>query len=245
MSTTTPAAAEQPTGVGRPEPRGFGVPAAVGVVVAAVVAVFAVVGLVVSLDSDRLPTGPALDPPPPPVAQVSYDPTYRQARYIDLLVYMPASPYVCPDSPGAVSPILASGLVCDAVIHPKYDGTRDWAASAAFGSVPEDLTRPTPDGTAKAIFQQWRTAAFSQQETTLSDYGTEKVEIDGRPATLVHGNVHYAVDGVPSTYDRVLVITVPTKDGSYAAFLSSRPDDTPKATLDKLNASLNSLHFDR
>ena len=51
MSTTTPAAAEQPTGVGRPEPRGFGVPAAVGVVVAAVVAVFAVVALI---DSPRL-----------------------------------------------------------------------------------------------------------------------------------------------------------------------------------------------
>ena len=237
MSVPAPTSAE-------PAGQGIAVPAAVGLIVAAVVAALALVGLVVSLDSDKLPTGPAMAPPPAPVPEVSYDSLLRTARYDNIRVSMPGNPYECPDSPGQVPPVLASGILCNATVHPEYDGSSDWAASAAFGSVPDDLTRPTAEGTAKAVFQQWRSAAFGKQDTTLSDYGTEKVDLGGQPVTLVHGNVHYTVKGVPSSYDRVVVVALPARSGGYAAYISSRPDDTPKATLDKLDRSLNTLRYE-
>jgi hypothetical protein len=238
-------ATEQPSsGLDEPK-RGVAVPAAVGVMVAAVVAVLAVVGLVVSLTADRLPTGPALAPPPPPTPEVSYDPLFRRARFAEVVVSMPGTPYECPDSPGAAPPILTSGLVCNAAVHTKYDGTDDWSATAGFGSVPDALSRPTATDTAKAVFQGLRATAFANQGTTLTDEASEEVDLNGQPVSVVRANVHYTVDGVPSRYDRMFVIALPLDDGGYALYFSSRPNDTPQATLDTLNASIGSLRYER
>ena len=72
---------------------------------------------------------------------------------------------------------------------------------------------------------------------------TDQVDLDGHPVGLISGNVGYTVAGVPSTYDRVLVIVLPLEDGGYAVYFSSRPDDTPEPTLDVLNASVNALSY--
>lgn len=236
MPILTPMSASAPA-------RAVAVPTAVVVVVAALVAVFAVVGLVVSLTSDRLPTGPALSPPGASHPAVTFDPTTRKAGFDTVAVTMPASPYECPDKPDAVSPLLASGLMCQADVHVNYQGTSDWSATAGFGSVPDELARPTPEGTAKAFFQEFRTQGFGQQKTTLSDYQTQRAMVGGHEVVGVVGHVHYKVAGLASRYDRVVVFAVPVPDSGFVIYFSSRPDDTPTSVLDPLNASINSLRI--
>ena len=221
--------------------RGVAVPAAVGVVVAAVVAVFAVVGLVVSFTSDRLPTGPALPPPAASEPVVTFDTTTRKARFDNVSVTMPASPYVCPTKPESLPGLMRSGVLCQADVHADYQGTSDWSATAGFGLVADELSRPDAEGTAKAFFQEFRSQGFAKLETTLSDYETQRATLAGHEVVGVVGHVHYKVAGLPSTYDRVVVFAVPAEDGSFVIYFSSRPDDTPKSVLDPLNASINSL----
>ena len=239
-----PGVAEQPNpGVAEPPNRGVAVPAAVGLVVAAVVAVLVVVGLVVSLTEDRLPTGPALAPPDAPLAAVSFDSSNRQARYVDVLVRMPADPYTCPSQPDAVPPLLTSGILCNAPVHRDYEGTSDWSATAGFGAVADDRAGATAAATAKSVFAAFRTVGFGSRKTTLTQPDTDQVDLDGHQVALISGNIGYSVPGVPSTFDRVLVIALPLDDGGYAVYFSSRPNDTPKTTLDVLNASINTLSY--
>jgi hypothetical protein len=226
-----------------PPRHGVAVPAAVGVVVAAVVAVLVVVGVVVSLTEDRLPTGPALPPPPAPVAEVTFRPATLQAEYAGLRARMPAHPYVCPRTPDSVAPLLTSGIVCSAPVHPDYEGTADWTATAGFGAVADDLVGATPAATAKSFFDTFREAGFGNRKTTLTGVQTDQADVSERQVALISGNVGYQVAGVPSRYDRVLVVVLPLDDGSFAAYFSSRPDDTPKATIATLNESINSLYF--
>jgi hypothetical protein len=223
--------------------RGVAVPVAVGVVVAAVVAVLVVVGLVVSLTEDRLPTGPALPPPAARAPSVSFDPLTRVVRYAEVTTRLPGTPYTCPDAPGSTPPLISSGVLCSAPVHPDYDGSSDWTATAGFGSVTEELTRPTAAATARAFFATFRRVGFDNRTTTLAEVATDRVDLDGHPVALISGNVGYTVAGLPSTYDRVLVIVLPLEDGGYAVYFSSRPDDTPETTLDVLNASVNALSY--
>ena len=219
-------------------------PAAVGLVVAAVVAVLVVVGLVVSLSEDRLPTGPPLPPPAAQAPSVSFDAPTRIVRYAEVTTRMPGTPYTCPDTPGSMPPLISSGILCGAPVHPDYDGTSDWSATAGFGSVADDLARPTAAATARAFFDSFRRVGFDNRTTTLAKVATDQVDLAGHQVALISGNVGYTVPGVPSTHDRVLVIVLPLDDGDYAVYFSSRPDDTPKATLDVVNASVNGLSYE-
>jgi hypothetical protein len=237
-------ASEQPSpGVTEPPNRGVAVPVAVGMVVAAVVAVLVVVGLVVSLTEDRLPTGPALPPPAAKAPEVSFDATSRIVRYAAVTTRMPGTPYVCPATPDSTPPLLSSGILCGAPVHSDYEGTSDWTATAGFGSVAEGLTRPTAEATARAFFDTFRSVGFDNRPTTLTGVTTDRADLGGHQVALISGNVGYTVPGVPSTYDRVLVIVLPLDDGDYAVYFSSRPDDTPKTTLDVLNASIDGLIY--
>ena len=237
-------ATEQPSpGVAEQPSPGVAVPAAVGVVVAAVVAVLVAVSLVVSLTEDRLPTGPALPPPPASAPEVSFDATSRIVRYAEVTTRMPALPYVCPATPDSTPPLISSGIICSAPVHPDYEGTSDWTANAGFGAVADGLTRPTAEATARAFFDTFRSVGFDNRTTTLTEVTTDQADLGGHQVALISGNVGYTVPGVPSTYDRVLVIVLPVEDGSYAVYFSSRPDDTPKATLDVLNASIDGLVY--
>ena len=220
---------EQPNPGATEQPKpGVAVPAAVGVVVAAVVAVLVVVALVVSLTEERLPTGPALPPPEAPVAAVSFDSSNRQARYLDVLVRMPGDPYTCPSTPDAVPPLLTSGILCSAPVHRDYDGTSDWVATAGFGAVADDLAGATAAATAKSFFDTFRSVGFGSRKTTLTGQETDQVDLDGHQVALISGNVGYSVPGVPSTFDRVLVIALPLDDGELCDLLLQPPERHPE-----------------
>lgn len=219
------------------------VPKAVGVIVAAVVAALVMISLVITLTTDRLPTGPALDPPTPSAPTLGYSATTRKATVGPVSVTMPNEPYLCPRSPRSVGSLLTNALVCDASVHPNYRGTSNWSATAGFGLPSATTTRSTSTDTAQAVFDGIRTSFFAGQKTTVTKRAVDTVTLDGHQVAVVSGEVHYRVTGLPSSYDRVLVIALPLDDGSYAVYFSSRPNDTPKSTLKVLDASIGTIGY--
>ncbi len=221
---------EQPSpGVTEPPNRGVAVPVAVGMVVAAVVAVLVVVGLVVSLTEDRLPTGPALPPPAamaPEVASTPRQPDRAIRRRSP--TRMPGDPYMCPGDARRTPPLLSSGILCSAPVHSDYEGTSDWTATAGFGPWPKDSParprRPPPSRSSTRSAPSASTTARPPSPRVTTD----QVDLDGHQVALISGNVGYTVPGVPSTYDRVLVIALPLDDGDYAIYFSSRPERHPQ-----------------
>lgn len=219
------------------------VPKAVGVVVAAAVAALAMISLAITLTTDRLPTGPALEPPAPPASALAYSASTRKATVGSVSVTMPNEPYSCPRSPRPVGSLLTDAIVCDASVHQNYRGTDNWSATAGFGLPSMGLTRATGADTAQAVFDGIRTSFFVGQKTTVRKRAVDTVALGGHQVAVVSGEVHYRVPGLPSRYDRVLVIALPLEDGSYAVYFSSRPNDTPKSTLGVLDASIGTIGY--
>lgn len=226
-----------------PRPEGVAVPKAIGVVVAAIVAALALVSLAITLTADRLPTGPALDPPPPPAPTLGYSASTRKATVGPVSVTMPNEPYWCPRSPRPLGSLLTDAVVCDAAVHSNFRGTDNWSATAGFGLLSAELAKPTAAATAQAAFEDIRVRFFADQKTTLTDQAADTVRLGGHEVAVVSGEVHYRVAGLPSRYDRVLVIALPLDDGAYSLYFSSRPNDTPKSTLEVLDASIGTLGY--
>ena len=226
-----------------PRPDGVAVPKAIGVVVAAVVAVLAAVSLAITLTADRLPTGPALDPPGPPAPSLLYDASIRKAEVGPVSVRMPQEPYACPRSAQPLGSLLTDAIACDAAIHPNFRGSDTWSATAGFGLVSAALAKPTATATAQAAFDDLRATLFSDMVTTVTNQATDTVTLGGHQVAVLSGEVHYQVAGLPSRYDRLLVIALPLDDGTYTLYFSSRPNDTPKSTLEVLDHSIGTLGY--
>lgn len=219
-------------------------PLAVLVIVGAVILAVVIVGAVVWAASPRLPSGPEIAPPAPGVAggsTVDYDSATRTASVDELRVMLPGAPYTCQPDATANPPLFTSVRSCSTVIHADYNGKGDdWQALFAVAAVgdsevvPGNLTK-----TADRVYQQMVELYFADQQTTIKNRSSGPLDIaEPGKALSTSSEIHYEVEGVPSTYTRMLMAMVQLSDGSYAVCFSLRTDDTPKATLDVLNAAL-------
>ena len=217
--------------------------AAALVVVALVVAVVAV-GAVVSASASRLPSGPALAPPTGgPVGEpaVVYDATTRTASIDELRLVLPTEPYRCLSTPVPARPTFTSAIVCNADVHADYDEAgSDWSATTGLGLVPEELiARGDLQVTVERVLGSLRGQFFAGRKTTVEK--PTRLSWDGAPvgkSAATRAQIHYDVEGVPSRYDQVTVLVVELEGGGHGFWFASRPDDTPKATLAALDASL-------
>ncbi|SDR68824.1 hypothetical protein SAMN04488543_0045 [Friedmanniella luteola] len=143
--------------------------------------------------------------------------------------------------PQPALPTFTSVMICNAPVHADYDADgSDWSATTGIGLVPDALvTRGDLQGTAAAVFASLRDQFFAGQETTVEKAvrqswdGSRTGSSEARTA-----EIHYTVPGVPSRYDKTSVLVVELQSGGHAFWFSSRPDDTPRATLAVLDASL-------
>ena len=170
-----------------------------------------------------------------------YDASSRTASIEELQLVLPAAPYVCDTTPRSALPTFRSLVVCNAPVHEDYDEDgSDWSATTGLGLVPDSLVvEDSLQLTAAKVFAALRGQFFAGQETT--EEKPQRQSWDGAPAGESEARtaeIHYAVDGVPSRYDRTSVLVVALEDGGYGIWFSSRPDDTPEATLAALDASL-------
>lgn len=226
------------------EPR-VGLPLAVAVVTGALLAGVLAVAAVVSASAERLPSGPAVPPPTPSavVPVVSYDVAARTASVAELRLVLPGAPYTCGTAGQPQQPTFSSVLLCAAPVHENYRGSADWTATTGIGVVPEALTVPDdPKATADRVFGSLRGQFFAGQRTEVHKLVAERFAAAPEGAGIaVSGEVHYTVAGVPSRYDRVVVLVVELADGGYGVWFSSRPEDTPEATLAVLDTSIGTL----
>jgi hypothetical protein len=221
-------------------------PLAVAIIVGAVILGLVVVGAVVWLSEPRLSTGPAVAPPPrtSSASEVSYDARTRVANVQELRVELPRPPYECTSGAEAAPPTFTSLRTCDAPIHMNYNKQGDdWYASLGMAVVSPSLVVPGDlQATGDQVYAKMRAAFFGGHETTLRKRSSGPLDIAPPGKALsISSEVHYSVPGVSSSYDRMLLVVVELADGEYAICYSVRPNDTPKATLDVLNASLNTL----
>ena len=218
---------------------------AVLVVAAAVLVGVLVTGVVVWASTPRLPTGPALPPPPAdaPVTKVDYSATARTAEIDEARMTLPSLPYRCDPGPGAKPPQFESLITCNALVHENYNPEGDdWYASVGFGvPAPSMVVAGDLTATTDRVFDQLRGEFFLGQQTTVEQRKGQVLELGGRGAQTAYGNVTYRIDGLSSSYDRVLVIVVELASGDFAVAYSVRPDDLPQATRDVLDESLNSV----
>lgn len=219
-------------------------PVAVALVVVALVVAVVAVGAVVSASASRLPSGPALAPPTGgPVGEpaVLYDASTRTASIEELRLVLPTKPYRCLTTAVPALPTFSAAIICNAAVHADYDGAGgEWSASTGLGLVPEELiARGDLAVTAERVLTSLRGQFFADQRTTVRK--AVRQSWDGAAAGKSEARtaeIHYDVEGVPSRYDRTSVLVVELQSGGYGFWFSSRPDDTPKATLAALDASL-------
>ena len=222
-----------------------GLPVAVAVVVGTLLVAVVGLGAVARVSEDRLPSGPALAPPAAAAAApLTFDPATRAASVGELQVMLPGPPYTCSSRPEPFTPAFASVLLCSTAVHEDIDGRGgDWSATAGAGILATDVVvAGDVQQTADQVFAAVRSRFFAQQQTTVTNLGTQPTGLTAAArSTIVTGEVRYRVPGVPSRYDRVVVVVVALADGRYAAVVSARPEKTPTATLDVLDASLASI----
>lgn len=216
-------------------------PLAVALVVGTLLLAVVAVGAVASATTRGLPSGPAVPPPTRSAgSQVTYNPGSRAASVQDLKVTLPGAPYVCENGPGPALPSFDSVVVCNAPVHENYDGDADWSATTGVGVLPASLVvRGDAKATGDRAFASLRGQFFRDTTTTVTKRVAQPTDLApaGR-SVVVSGQVNYTVPGVPSRYDRLLLVVVALSDDRYGIVFSSRPDDTSKAVLTALDASL-------
>ncbi len=216
------------------------------IIVAAVLLGLVVVGAVVWISEPRLSTGPAVAPPPRTsnASVVEYQPRTGTAAVQEMRLDVPRTPYACSRDASQAPPVFTSLRTCQALVHENYNNHGDdWYASFGMAVVSPALVVPGDlPATADQVYDQMIGLFFAGQPTNLKKRSASPTDVapPGKSVSI-SSEVHYAVDGLSSSYDRMLLVVVELANGEHAVCFSVRPDDTPQATLNALNGSLNTL----
>ncbi|QGN34128.1 DUF2510 domain-containing protein [Microlunatus sp. Gsoil 973] len=202
------------------------------------------------------PTPVGLQPPPPaadgslpapsPTAEPSagYDPASRKFAFDGLEITLPAKPYVVRST--EFNDLGGSpGMTASAPVHEDYNGSgSDWTAAFDVGSVPTEHAGKNIAETADKIIAWWQQNAFNDTVVTVKNAKRSTITKNlPRPARIVTADLHYKVDGVKSSYDRVSVLVAKGPSGEYVAFISSRPNDADARTKKALQDSIDTVHL--
>lgn len=223
----------------------IGVTAAIGIVVGTVLLALVVVGAAVSLSTKGVPSGPAFAPPVPTAVgpEIRWEPSSHSVAIQELHAVLPDRPFACAETAQPQLPSFSSVVTCEVKVHSNYVKGADWYGIAGVGLVPDGLVKKGDvGGTADNVFNALRRQFFPKEKTSLRKRRAQPSELGpAGTSMLVVGDLHYAVKGLPSSYDRLLVMVFQLKSGAYAAFFADQPDDTPQATKDVLNRSANTV----
>jgi len=143
---------------------------------------------------------------------------------------LPAQPYRLHVDPLRVPALLDVLFLASAPVHPHYDGERTWSALVGLGAVHPSLVSGDLEVTGRTAVQRLSRRLFSDHRTAVRKVSAADHAVDGRPGVLVTGQVHYAVPGLRSRFDRVTALVIRLDDGTVVTALTLVPDDAP-ATL--------------
>ncbi|SEP75138.1 hypothetical protein [Microlunatus flavus] len=239
-------AAERAPAPGEPQVR---LPVAVLAVVATIVAALLVVALVVRLGADRLPTAPPRDPPAAPATSRQLSLTGRQVTLDEFSMTLPGPPFACGtlDQPPPTG--FAQIAVCSSVVHRDYDGKgSDWVAASgvallADSAVDPDLATTTGDaftGLLSAFYDPADHPSPGKQTN-----GPQPLRGPSGAAWTEQADVRVERAGLPTPYDRLVVIVVRLESGQHVAFFSDFPHDGSKQALQAVVDAANTLEARR
>lgn len=225
-------------------PRTVPLIAAIGLVAGVVVLSLIVISGIVAISERRLPSGPAAAPPAAPaVTSIDFDEATLKAQAGLVSVTMPEAPFIC-DPPQEKETVFAQVMMCQALVHKAYNDAGDaWLASVVFGTLQRQSDDDsTLEDIASEAVRDVQAMSFSTEiefEHVATGQWVKSIPVDESYA--IAGEVHYKIKGLPSTYDRMVLIARKLPSGEIVVFITMRPSDTPKATHAALQASLDSL----
>jgi len=231
-----------------PEPRrdGIAVPWAIGLIVAGLVLALVVVGAVIALDSDRMPSGTAVAPPPrnPKPVVALLDRQFGQYVAGPVRVKLAGAPFDCfgkTSIPASADP----GYLCWLGIHEQYKKGWSWYARITFGVlsegqvVPGDL-RATTDNVLDRLIADGFKGVRVDPRLTAGPRPDLVVAPD--EAMMLSGSVGYRVPNLPSTSSAVTIIVIRhAASGKHVVLCADRPNDLSQAGVAAMEAMITSL----
>ncbi|HEY9293753.1 MAG TPA: hypothetical protein VIP98_20945, partial [Microlunatus sp.] len=98
------------------------------------------------------------------------------------------------------------------------------------------------NGTADAIYDKFVKDSFVGEPVQLKKQTKETLTTGlPHPARVINAQAHYHVKGLPSSYDKISVMVVDLGDGSYSAWVSSRPNDSGPKVNNALQDSIKTV----
>ena len=221
-------------------------PIAVAITLGALVLALIAVGAVVSFSSDRLPSGPEVDPPVQPAAvhtPINYDAQTRLASVREMHFVAPAEPFACMPAPNVQSGVFRSYFACDALVHENYAKSEDWHSSVGLAVLDDPLIVAGDLGQTAGKVAITLQAFYPAGQVTIRKRKLEDLNGIAPPgkSVLLSMELHLSVKDLPTAYDKLLIVVVELADGEYATWFAASPNDAPKEVAKVLKSSASTV----
>jgi Protein of unknown function (DUF2510) len=154
---------------------------------------------------------------------------------------MPGDPYVLSPDPMEIPGVLDLLFWASAPIHIRYDGKHDWSSGVLLARVSEPSNPGDLRTEGTLALHRLSQAIFYQQPTELKNVTWQQRMVNGQPGMRFTAEVHYAVDRLPSRYDKVTALLVRLDDGSLIMAASSVPNDADSDIARQASDALRTL----
>jgi hypothetical protein len=171
------------------------------------------------------------------------DESTRQASVGGATMVLPDDPYVLDPNPKHVDGLIDVIFLANAPVHTDYDGRNDWLATVALVQLSPDAAGSDLQRVGESAMRRLSRLFFAHHATRLSDLRVADRSVDGHPGMEFSAEVHYTIEHLSSTYDRVVVRMVQADDGTVVAAISSIPGDAGPDLAKQAARSLDSLEL--
>ncbi|SDS12479.1 DUF2510 domain-containing protein [Microlunatus soli] len=155
------------------------------------------------------------------------DEVTRRASIGRATMTLPPAPYELVSDPVSIPHVFDAMFVANAPVHADYNGADTWASTVGIGHIPaEAWTDDDLPGFGRKALKGISEQFFGYTPTSVDKFDYHPVTVGSTACAELTANVHYAVKGLASKFDRVRIVGCPDgTDGSVVAAVSSVPDD--------------------
>jgi hypothetical protein len=171
------------------------------------------------------------------------DESTREARIGAATMVLPDDPYALDPDPKRVNGLIDVIFLANAPVHADYDGQNDWLATVALIQLSPDPAGSNLERSGGTAVRRLSQLFFAHHPIRLTNLTFADRSVDGHPGIEFTAEVHYAIQHLPSSYDRLVVQMVQADDGSVLAAVSSIPNDASPDLAKQAAGSLDSLEL--
>ncbi len=157
-----------------------------------------------------------------------------------LSMVMPDDPYVVHTRAGRVPGVFDVVFTAEAVVHARYDGMHSWSSTVLVGQLASGMPGNL-EAAGTAVIHAISERAYGGKTTKVGELSAGDHSIGGEAGEVLTAKISYEVAGLPSTFDRVVVVVVGLDDGTVVAAASVVPDDAAPELSRLAQQSLDSL----